>query len=121
MRAEGIVAEGEVRRGFNFQPRPVAVIPLGRRMQLKFAGNFELCRPPQRLAENGSLDLQLLGISGVLIMASPAALKIGAARGDAVRRGLEHGFEPGPGKTRLFLGYRGFDLLAFEDKGNEDA
>src|SRR5215475_8210891 len=108
MRAEGIVAEGEVRRGCDFQPRPVAIIPLWRRMQLKFAGNFELCCSPQRLFENGSLDLQLAGIVGVLIVASPAALKIRAARTDAVGRGLEHGFEPRPSETGLFFAYCGF-------------
>src|SRR5215472_261150 len=121
MRTEGVVAEREARRGLNFQPRPVAVIPLWRSMQLQFAGNFELRCSPQRLSENGGLDLQLVGIIGVLIVASPAALKIWAARRNALRRRLEHRFEPRPGKTRLFLGYCGFDLLAFEDKRNKDA
>src|SRR5262244_3458687 len=118
MRAEGIIAKGELRARLDFQPCSIAVIPLWRRVNLKFAGNFELCRPAQRLFENGSLDLQLVGIIGVLIVTPPAAAKIRAARDDAVGRRLEHGFEPSPGETGLFLDDCRFDLLAFEDKRN---
>jgi hypothetical protein len=89
-------------------------------MDLNFALQFEFGDTPQILAQDFSLDLELMLVVGLLVMASAAAAKMLAWRRDAVRRCFHHRFSSGSGKPRFFFGERRFDFLSGENERDED-
>src|ERR1700690_467273 len=80
VRVESVIAERELRRGAEFKPCPVAVVPGRRRMNRYLCVQFELGNTPKILLEDRCLDLKLMLVAGVLIMASATALEIRTVR-----------------------------------------
>lgn len=82
-------------------------------------GQVELGRSAQRLAQNLTLDPELMLVVGVLIVASPTAREVRASGLYAVRRSLDYGFRSGTGKSRFLPGDSGFDLFLGQNEWNE--
>lgn len=89
-------------------------------MDLKFARQINLRRPPQRFFKNGSLDGKLARVVGVLIVAATAALKVRARWFDSIRRRLDHTIQARPREPGLLLGDLSFDRFSLKHKGNKD-
>ena len=88
-------------------------------MHLNCAIEFELGKPPQILAQDLFLDLELMLVAGVLVVASPAAAEVWTGRLCPVRRRLQNCRGVRAGEAGLFFGERGFDLLSGKNKGNK--
>ena len=76
-------------------------------MNLDIEGRFNFGRPPQRFFENRSLDGELVGIVGVLVMTPAASLKVWTGRLIATLRRLDHLIKTRPRESRLLLGEGG--------------
>jgi hypothetical protein len=112
MGSELEVPRSELGLGPNLQPRTVAVIPRRRGMHLDCAGQLQFSNPPQVLAQDFLLDLELMLVTGVLIMASAAGGKVWTARLNALRRSLDDRIRPGAGEAGLLLSQGSFDFFA---------
>src|SRR5208283_5401916 len=64
--------------------------------------------------------LELVLVTGVLVVATAAAGEVWARRLGAVRRRLNDCVDVRAGKTRLLLSEGGLDFFSVEDKGDED-
>jgi len=82
----------ELRCSAYLQSRPVAIVPRRRSMQPNLGGHLNFRNPPQSLAQDSSLELQLSLIRNVLVMASAALPEVRTARLDAIgeARQLRH-------------------------------
>ena len=89
-------------------------------MQNQVTRQIELGRPAERFAQNCCLDLQLMCITGVLVVAATAPLKIRASWLPTIRRWLQNSFQTRAREARFLLGEGSFDLLTFEDERYED-
>jgi hypothetical protein len=81
-------------------------------MDLNFALQFELCDPPQILAEDFRLDFELMLVVGVLVVASATVGEVRAWRRDAVWRWRYYFAGVGAGEAGFFLGESGFDCFS---------
>jgi hypothetical protein len=89
-------------------------------MDLNLTGEFQLCHALKGLAQNFFLDLELVLISGVLVVTSTAVEKIPAAGRDAMWRWLKDRLRFGAGESRFLLDKGSLDILSRNDKRNED-
>lgn len=121
VRPEFVIAGCKLGGSLYLQARAVAVIPLRRRMDLKFAGEFDLCRAPERFTENLSFHCELTRVRSVLVMAAAAALKVRTAGLNSAGRGLDDVVKSCPRESRLLLSDLGLDRLAVQNKGDKDA
>lgn len=80
---------------------------------------FKFGDSAQILFENCSLDLELIFVSGVLVMASAAALKVGAVCLGPIRRWSQNVIQPRPGKTGFVPDHGRFDFFASQDERHE--
>ena len=81
---------------------------------------FKFGDSPQILFENCSLDLELMFVSGVLVVASAAAGEVGAAGIDAIGGWSEQSLEFRSGEAGFLFRDGGFNLFGGEDEGYED-
>ena len=72
-------------------------------MDVQFAIQFQLGNAPKIFFQDGSFDLKLMFVVGVLIVASATALEVRTPRSIASRRGSDNFFQPGPRKPRLLF------------------
>jgi len=89
-------------------------------VNLKFARQFNLRRPPQCLAQNLSFDLELMFVACVLVVAPAAALKLLAARFHSIRRRRRHPVERRARESRLLLGQHRVNFFAFKHKWHKN-
>jgi len=72
-------------------------------MQPNLGGHLNFRNPPQSLAQDSSLELQLSLIRNVLVMASAALRKLRTARLDAIGRSLDQLSHRAAREARLLL------------------
>jgi hypothetical protein len=89
-------------------------------MDFNVEGQVELGRAPQALTQNFFLDLELVLVTGVLVVATATAAKIWAGRLDAMGRWLDDGFHRRSRESRLLLGQGGIDFFSRQNEGDED-
>ena len=88
----------------HFPLRAIAIFPRSEDACVVISpGPFDLADPPQRLAQNLTLVLQLLLVRNVLVIASAAIAKMRAPRRDPLRRRLNNSFHPRANEFLLLL------------------
>src|SRR5207302_5037528 len=107
------------RTDLHLQARTVAIVPRRRRMNLDVERQLEFRSPPQALAQNFFLDLELVLVIRMLVVTSAAAGIVLAARLDAVGGGLDDRVNLRSSESRLLLGERSFNLLRGQNEGDE--
>jgi hypothetical protein len=88
-------------------------------MHLNVSLQIELRDAPQVLPQDFFLDLELVVVTGVLVMASPAAAKMWTRRLNPVQRGLHDCRGLRAREAGFFFGEYGFNLLSGKNQGNE--
>ena len=88
-------------------------------MNLNLTRQFELGDAAQILAQDFRLDLELMLVSGVLVVASAAAAEIRARRLDAVRRRFYDFISVRAGEARFRFGNNSFDVFPSKYAGNK--
>ena len=88
-------------------------------MHLDFAFELEFGDAAQILAQDFRLDLELMLVSGMLIVASAAAAEIWARRLDAVRRRFYDFVGVRAGEAGFRFRDNGFDVFPCKDAGNK--
>src|SRR5215468_11749655 len=101
MRTKSVVADGKPGVGLNFQPRAIAIIPFGGRVNGEFAIEIELGCALEGFEEHGFLDFDLMRVGGMLIVASAATLEVWAGWFPAIRRGGNNTDDLSTSKARL--------------------
>src|SRR5712692_2244783 len=89
-------------------------------MQMNLALPLYFRRALQGLAQNLALDGELIGVIGVLIVASATTLKIRTERGDALGRWCKNVFQSRANESLLFFDGTGLDRLTRENKGDKN-
>ena len=85
-------------------------------MDVQFGVQFQLGNAAQIFFQDGSFDLKLMFVVGVLIVASAAALKVRASRIDAPRRSGKNSVQLGAREPGLLFAKSCFHGLAGQDK-----
>ena len=88
-------------------------------MHLNVSLQIELRDAPQVLPQDFFLDLELVFVTGVLVMASPAAAKMWTRRLNPVQRGLHDCRGPRSREAGFLFGEYGFNLLSGKNQGNK--
>ena len=85
-------------------------------MHLQLGIQFQLGNAAQVFFQDGSFDLKLMFVVGVLIVASAAALKVGTSRIDAPGRSGENSVQLSARESGLVFPKSCFHALAGQDK-----
>ena len=88
-------------------------------MDVQFRVQFQLGDAAKIFLQNGSFDLELMFVVGVLIVASATALEVRTSRSDASRRGSENLLQPGASKPRLLFAQDCFHAFAGQHEGHK--
>ena len=91
--------------------RAVAIAPRLGCDDVDLTRRLDFPEPTQFFYQDVALDFELPFVGRVLVVAPAAACEIGAARGDAIGRGFEHGCRAGAQQAGLFLTGLGADAF----------
>src|SRR5580704_3160225 len=120
VRVELVVSERKLGLCPDLQPRVVAVVPLRRGMDDEVSIQFNLGDAPQVLFQNRGFDLELVRVTGVLVVTASTLAEIRASRCDATGRSLKNLADTRASKATFLFQKRSLDGFAFEHKRQED-
>ena len=104
----------------DFPLRAIAIAPGLGCVNRDLAGPFDAADAAKRLAQDFSFVFELRLVRNVLIVAAAADSEMRATRRDALRRNIEHAFQPRANEFLLLLGRQDRGAFGRQNERNEN-